>query len=53
MGIIIILMYLTVIGVNEMHAYGQMHPEYCQITILSVVDLCSSLAYFMMTNPFP
>ena len=26
-----------------------MHPNYCQITILLVVDLCSSLAYFMTT----
>ena len=33
--------------------YGQMHPYYCQITILLVVDLCSSLAYFMMTHPLP
>ena len=30
-----------------------MHPNYCQITILLVVDLCSSLAYFMMTQPLP
>ena len=43
--------YLTVIGVHEMH--GRMHPNYCQITILLVVDLCSSLAYFMMTQPLP
>ena len=28
--------YLTVIGVHEMH--GLMHPNYCQITILLVVD---------------
>ena len=28
--------YLTVIGVHEMH--GRMHPNYCQITILLVVD---------------
>ena len=44
--------YLTVIGVHKMH--GQMHPNYCQMTILLVVDLCSlcsSLAYFMMTQP--
>ena len=40
--------YLTVIGVHEMH--GRMHPNYWQITILLVVDLCSSLAYFMMTH---
>ena len=35
--------------------HGRMHPNYCQITILSVVDLCSSLAYmyFMMTQPLP
>ena len=43
------IMYLTVIGVHEMH----MHPNYCQITILLVVDLYSSLAYFMMTQPLP
>ena len=33
--------YLTVIGVHEMHS------------ILLVVDLYSSLAYFMMTHPLP
>ena len=27
---------VTVIGVHEMH--GRMHPNYCQITILLVVD---------------
>ena len=43
--------YLTVIGVYEMH--GQMHTNYCQITDLLVVHLCSSLAYFMMTQPLP
>ena len=43
--------YLIVIGVHEMH--DQMHPNYCQITVLLVVDLCSSLAYFMMTHPLP
>ena len=43
--------YLPVIGVHEMH--GRMHPNYCQITILLVVDLCSSLGYFMMTQPLP
>ena len=37
--------------VHEMH--GQMHPNYWQITILLVVDLCSSLAYFMTTQPLP
>ena len=42
---------LTVIGVHEMH--GRMHPNYCQITILLVVHLCSSLAYFMMAQPLP
>ena len=41
----------AVIGVHEMH--GRMHPNYWQITILLVVDLCSSLAYFMMTQPLP
>ena len=30
-----------------------MHPNYWQITILLVVDVCSSLAYFMMTQPLP
>ena len=30
-----------------------MHPNYCRITILLVFDLCSSLAYFMMTHPLP
>ena len=31
-----------------------MHPNYCQIlTILLVVDLCSSLPYFMMNQPLP
>ena len=43
--------YLTVIGMHEMH--GGMHPNYCQITILLVVDLCSSLVYFMITHPLP
>ena len=43
--------YLPVIGVHEMH--GRMHPNYCQGTILLVVDLCSSLAYLMMTQPLP
>ena len=43
--------YLPVIGVHEMH--GRMHPNYWQITILLVVDLCSPLAYFMMTQPPP
>ena len=33
--------------------HGRMHPSYWQITILLVVDLCSSLAYFMMTQPLP
>ena len=43
--------WLPDIGVHEMH--GRMHPNYCQITILLVVDLCSSLAYFMMIQPLP
>ena len=30
-----------------------MHPNYWQITILLVVDLCSSLGYFMITQPLP
>ena len=33
--------------------HGQMHPNYWQIIILLVVYLCSSLAYFMMTQPLP
>ena len=33
--------------------HGRMHPNYCQITILLVIDLCSSLAYFMMIQPLP
>ena len=33
--------------------HGRMHPNYWQRTILLVVDLCSSLAYFMMTQPLP
>ena len=36
---------------HEMH--GRMHPNYWQITILLVIDLCSSLAYFMMIQPLP
>ena len=28
-----------------------MHPDYCQITTLLVFDLCSLLAYFMITHP--
>ena len=40
--------YMTSIGVHEMH--GRVHPNKCHVT---VVDLCSSLAYFMMTHPFP
>ena len=43
--------YLPVIGVHEMH--GPMHPNCWQITILVVVDLCSSMVYFMMTHPLP
>ena len=38
-------------GGSEMH--GRMHPNYCQKTILLVVDSCSSLAYFIMTHPLP
>ena len=33
--------------------HDRMHPNYCQITILLVVNLCSSLGYFMMTQPLP
>ena len=43
--------FLIVIGVYEMH--GRIHPNYYQITVLLVVDVCSSLAYFMMTHPLP
>ena len=35
---------------NKMHL---MHPNYWQITILLVVDLCSSLGHFMMIQPLP
>ena len=31
----------------------RMHPNYWQITILLVVDLCSSLVYFMMIQFLP
>ena len=41
--------YLTVIGVHEMH--GQVHPNYCQTTILLIVDPLSSWDYLMMTHP--
>ena len=48
-------MYLTVIGVHEMH--GRMHPNYCQIHIhvhmYTYIHLYSSLAYFMMIQPLP
>ena len=43
--------YLPVIGVHEMH--GRMPPITVRLTILLVVDRCSSLAYFMMTQPLP
>ena len=33
--------------------HDQVHPNYWQITILLVVDLRSSLAYFMMTQALP
>ena len=33
--------------------YGQVHPNQCYVTDLLVVDLRSSLAYFMMTHPLP
>ena len=53
--------YLPVIGVHEMHGRMHpnywmhlMHPNYWQITmILLVVDLCSSLGYFIMIQPLP
>ena len=49
--------YLPVIGVHStmhlVHLMHLMHPNYWQITILLLVDLCSSLAYFMMTQPLP
>ena len=43
--------YLIVIRVHEI--YCRMHPNYCQITILLVVDPFSSSAYPMMTHPHP
>ena len=42
---------MTFIGVHEMH--GRVHPNECHVTDLLVVDLHSSLAYFMMTYPLP
>ena len=39
---------MTVIGVHEMH--GRVHPNYCHVTDLLVVDLHSSLAYFTMIH---
>ena len=42
--------YYYYVAVLHIHL---MHPNYYQITTLLVVDLCSSLAYFMMTHPFP
>ena len=44
---IILLLYIIII------LHGRVHPNYCQITILLVVDLRWSLVYFMMTHPFP
>ena len=35
-----------------MHGQICMYPNYCQITVL-LIDLCLSLAYFMMTQPLP
>ena len=40
--------YMTFIGVHEMH--GRVHSNLCHVTDLLVVDLCSSLAYSMMTQ---
>ena len=33
--------------------HGQMHPNYFQMTLSLVVDLYSSLVYFMMIQPLP
>ena len=33
--------------------HGRVHPNYCHVTDLLVVDLRLSLAYFMMTHPLP
>ena len=41
----------SLIGMHEMH--GRVHPNKCHVTALLVVDLRSSLAYFMMTHPLP
>ena len=30
-----------------------MHPNYYQMTLSLAVDLCSSLVYFVMTQPLP
>ena len=43
--------YMTLIGMHEMH--GRVYPNKCYVTDLLVVDLRSSLAYFMMTHPLP
>ena len=45
--------YTIIILRTEAYAQYNMYPYYCRITILLVVDLCSSLAYFMMTQPLP
>ena len=42
---------MTLIGVHEMH--GRVHSNQCHVTDLLVVDLRSSLAYFVMTHPLP
>ena len=43
--------------IHKQHVHNSylrvIHPNYWQITILLVVDPCSSLAYFMMTQPLP
>ena len=50
---IIITSAVWLISIAVIHYMHLMHPNYCQVTILSVVHLCSSLAYFMMTQPLP
>ena len=43
--------YLPVIRVHEMH--GRMHPNYWQITILLVVDLCMFIIGLLYDDPTP
>ena len=42
--------YRKVLYIWQQEMHGRMHPDYYQISILLAVDLCSSLAYSMMTH---